>query len=161
MDRVPGQWCSLVTKQHLTNVLQNSNFYIWVLWWSSILHSSQWFHQLSPLSSTLAYTMLLWAIQSTSCIQVFINLQQETAKETPQQQFEPITTWVRAVITSWESLTKCLTITFKTNSSNDLPWLSTDFINNMNIKNLDDIQPSHCSMLCEWLLLPLKTQTHK
>jgi hypothetical protein len=33
-----------------------------------------------------------------------------------------------AVITSWESLTKCQTITFIMNSSDELQWLPSDFI---------------------------------
>jgi hypothetical protein len=31
-------------------------------------------------------------------------------------------------IALWESLTKCQAITFITNSSDELPWLPTDFI---------------------------------
>ncbi len=37
-------------------------------------------------------------------------------------------TTMSAVITSWESLTKWQTITFITNSSDELPWLPTEFI---------------------------------
>jgi hypothetical protein len=52
----------------------------------------------------------------------------EVVEKSPRQQFEGNTT-TSAVITLWELLTKCHTVTFITNSSDELPWLlPTDFI---------------------------------
>jgi len=48
-------------------------------------------------------------------------------KKPPQQQFDG-NMRTSAVITSWELLTKCQTITFIMNSSDELQWLPIDFI---------------------------------
>jgi hypothetical protein len=51
----------------------------------------------------------------------------EVAEKSSQQQFG-FTMTMSSVITLWELLIKCQTITFITNSSDKQPWLPTDFI---------------------------------
>jgi hypothetical protein len=51
----------------------------------------------------------------------------ETAEKSPHRHFGGNVTR-SAVITFWESLTTCQTVTFLKNSSDELPWLPSDFI---------------------------------
>lgn len=56
----------------------------------------------------------------------------EIEEKTPQQHFE-VSTKTFMAITFWESLKTC---TFIMNSSNELPWLPTDFISFQTAKNI-------------------------